>query len=227
MIGRRIARDKAPNPDDVAGQHAVLLAEQLGDREVGALRHAELARHRGELGRRVLGGALDRMAHMKQRARAERAHVVRRHVGVRMDDPDAFGRNIERLADNLRHRGVGALAHVDRAAIEHAAAVSQDVDHCHRRGRRDRCLEADGDAAPAPHRPAAALERRVPFHPRRHALEHLVDRGIAHHGAGRLRAAVAQDVAAAEFDGIELERARHQVGVALVGPYQLRNAEAA
>ena len=46
-------------------------------------------------------------------------------------------------------------------------------------------------------------------------------------GAGRLRAAFAQDVLAPELDRIDPESAGDHVGVALVGPHQLRNAEAA
>ncbi len=45
--------------------------------------------------------------------------------------------------------------------------------------------------------------------------------------AGGLRPAFAQHVLAAELDRVELERARDHVGVALIGPDQLRNAEAA
>ncbi len=52
-------------------------------------------------------------------------------------------------------------------------------------------------------------------------------RGVLHGGAARLRAALAQDVLAAELDRIDAELARDQVGVALIGPDQLRNAEAA
>ena len=59
------------------------------------------------------------------------------------------------------------------------------------------------------------------------AFEHLLDRGVLHHGAGRLRPAFAQQVPAAELDRVDAELARDQVGVALVGPHQLRDAEAA
>ena len=58
-------------------------------------------------------------------------------------------------------------------------------------------------------------------------VQHLLDRGVLDDGAGGVRAALAQQVLAAELDRIELERARHHVGVALVGPHQLRHAEAA
>ena len=75
-------------------------------------------RQRLELVAGLLGGAPHRVAHVEQRARAERAHVVGRHVGVARHDPHGFGRDVEHLADHLRHRGVGALAHVDGAAIE-------------------------------------------------------------------------------------------------------------
>src|SRR4029077_2355559 len=39
--------------------------------------------------------------------------------------------------------------------------------------------------------------------------------------------ALAQEVPAAELDGVDAEAARHHVGVALVGPHELRDAEAA
>ena len=58
-------------------------------------------------------------------------------------------------------------------------------------------------------------------------FEHLRDGGVLHRGAARLRAAFAQDVLAAEFDRVDAELARDQVGVALIGPDELRNAEAA
>ena len=58
-------------------------------------------------------------------------------------------------------------------------------------------------------------------------IEHRGDRGVLHRRAGRLRAALAQDVLAAELDRVDAELARDQVGVALIGPHQLRNAEAA
>ena len=58
-------------------------------------------------------------------------------------------------------------------------------------------------------------------------VEHRLDRGVAHDRAGRLRPAVAQDVLAAKLERIEAERAGDQIGVALIGPNELRNAEAA
>src|SRR6202043_398380 len=51
--------------------------------------------------------------------------------------------------------------------------------------------------------------------------------GILHRRAAGLRPALAQNVLAAEFDRIDAELARDQVGVALVGPDQLRNAKTA
>ena len=146
--------------------------------------------------------------------------------------------SVKHLGDDQRHRGVGALAHVDRPHVERDAAVGADVHDGDRGRRRDRGLEADGDAASAPHdaaapapaaaaAAAAAVERRRPVHPRRHRLQHLRDRGVAHRRAGRLRAALAQQVAAAELERIDAELARDEVGVALIGPHQLRNAEAA
>src|SRR6185437_7251659 len=59
------------------------------------------------------------------------------------------------------------------------------------------------------------------------ALEAGLGAHVLDHGAGRLRTAVAQDVLAPEFDRVHADPARDQVGVALIGPYQLRDAEAA
>ena len=106
-------------------------------------------RQRRELGLGVLGREPHRIAHVIERARAERRHVVGRHVGVGMHDLHRLGRDVEHLGDDLRVGGVGALPHVDGAAIERDAAVGGDVDDRDRRGRRDRGLEADGDAAAA------------------------------------------------------------------------------
>ena len=133
----------------------------------------------------------------------------------------------EHFGDNLRHAGVRALPHIDRVGVEHDAAVGADVHDGARGGRRDRRLEADGDAAAAPNRARAAVEWRIPVHALGDALQHLVDRGILHQRAGRLRAAVAQDVLAAEFHRIHPELARDHVGVAFIGPDELRHAEAA
>ena len=84
-------------------------------------------------------------------------------------------------------------------------------------------------AMPRPRRsvPLPRLESLAPVHPGGEAIEHRLDGGILHGSAGRLRAAFAQNVVAAERDRIEPKRPRHHVGVALVGPHQLRNAEAA
>jgi len=59
-----------------------------------------------------------RVPHVEQRARTECAHIVRRCVSVARNDPHGFSRNIKDLADHLRHRGVRALSHVHRAAVE-------------------------------------------------------------------------------------------------------------
>ncbi len=134
-----------------------------------------LARQRLDLVARLLGGEPHGVAHVEQRARAERAHVVGRHVGVARHDPHRLGRDVEHLADHLRHRGVGALAHVDGAAIERGAAVGGDVDDRDRGGRRDHRLEADGDAAAAPDRAGAAVERLLPVHALGDAIEHGLD----------------------------------------------------
>ena len=97
----------------------------------------------------------------------------------------------------------------------------------HRRGGRDRGLEADARPRGRGADAVAAIERRRPVHARGERVEHALDRRILHDRAGRLRAAFAQDVAAAEFDRVDAELARDQIGVALIGPDELRNAEAA
>ena len=199
-IGRNVIGLVGAGADDVAGLHAVFLAEQVGERNIAAFRLADLARERGDLGLGFLGGKPHRVAHVEQRARAERAHVVGRHVGVARHDADALGRHVEHFADHLRHRRVGALPHVDGAAIKRGAAVGRDVDDGDRRGRRDHRLERDRKAAPTPQRAVAAVERRLPVEPLGDAVEHLLDGGVLQDGAGRLRAAVAQQVLFAELD---------------------------
>jgi len=81
--------------------------------------------------------------------------------------------------------------------------------------------------AAAAHHAGAALERFAPVQPLGHAIEHGLELGVLHDLAGGVRPPLAQEVLAAELERIELERARDHVGVALVGPHQLRNAEAA
>ena len=117
-IGRHVVRLVDAGAHDVAGLHAVFLAEQLGQRSVAALGLAHCARQRLDLVARLLGRELDRVTHVEQRARAQRAHVVGRHIGVALHHLDALGRDVEHLAGDLRHGGVRALAHVDGAAIE-------------------------------------------------------------------------------------------------------------
>src|ERR1019366_7841230 len=97
----------------------------------------------------------------------------------------------------------------------------------YRRGRRNHRLERNREAAPAPHHALAAVEWRFPVEPLGDAVEHLLDGGVFQDGAGRLWAAVAQQVLLAELERIALERARDHVGMALVSPHSLRNAEAA
>ena len=115
----------------------------------------------------VLGREPHRIAHVIERARAERRHVVGRHVGVGMHDLHRLGRDVEHLRHELRIGGVGALPHVDGAAIERDAAVGRDIDDRDRGGRRDRGLEADRDAAALLHRAGAAVERRLHVHAQR------------------------------------------------------------
>ncbi len=136
-IGRHIVRLVGAGADDVARLHAVFLADQLGERNIAAVRLADFARHGGDLGFRLFGGEPHRVPHVEQRARAERAHVVGRHITVARHHADRFRRHVEHFADHLRHGGVGALAHVDGAAIDRDAAIAGDVDDGHRRGRRD------------------------------------------------------------------------------------------
>ncbi len=167
------------------------------------------------------------MTHMERAARAECAHVIGRHVAVRMNDLHGLGLNGEHLGHDLRHCCVGPLPHVDRVHVQCGAAVGADIDDGDRGGGRDRGLEADRQPAAAPDRAAAAIEGRRPVQSRRERVEHLGDRRILHRGAGRLWAALAQDIPATERERIDIEGARNQVGVALIGPDQLRNAEAA
>ena len=87
VIRRDIIGLIAAAADDVAGLHAVFFDEQAGDRRVAAFRLADLAAQRVDLAARVLGGEPHRVAHVEQRARAERAHVVGRDVGIAGDDP--------------------------------------------------------------------------------------------------------------------------------------------
>ena len=226
-IGRRIGRDVGAGPDHVAGLHAVTLAEDFGRRIVGAGRQARFHRERLQPVAGIFGRQPHRVAHVESGAGAERSHVVGRNVGVGQNDADVLGCEIEHLGDDQRHGGIGSLPHVDGIHVERDAAVGADVDDGDRGGWRDRRLEADGNAAPAPHHAGAAVEWRTPVHARRDGLQYFGDGGVPHRGAGRLRPVLAQDVVAAKRQRIDAERARNQIGVALIGPHQLRNAEAA
>ena len=88
-------------------------------------------------------------------------------------------------------------------------------------------LMATAKPRPRRKRAGAAVERLGPVQPLGHAVERALVLGVLQDLAGGVRPAFAQDVLAAEFERIDLERARDHVGVALIGPHQLGNAEAA
>ena len=138
-----------------------------------------------------------------------------------------LGRHVEHLADQLRHGGVGALAHVDGRDVKRGAAVGADIDDGDRRGRRHAGLEREGEAAATLDGAATAIEFVFPAQSVGDVIEDRLERRVLQDGAGRLRAAVAQHVSAAELDRIDVERARHHVGVALIGEGELRHTEAA
>ena len=102
-VRRFVGRHKSRRADHIAGLHAVALLENLGRRIIGAFGQAGLGGKRSQLAARVLGGEPHRIAHVEGRARAERAHVIRRHVGVGMHDADVLGVDVEHLGDDLRH----------------------------------------------------------------------------------------------------------------------------
>ncbi len=162
---------------------------------------------------------------MEQRPRTQCAHVVRRNVGIARHHSHLFGWNVEGLAYDLRHPGVGALAHVYRADVEGHTAIGADVDHRHRCGGRNCSLKRDGETATAPRRPGAAIEGCAPIQPFTQPIQDLLQRSVPEDRAARVRAAVPQQVQASERDRIELERPRDHVGMALVRPGELRDAK--
>ena len=167
------------------------------------------------------------MSHVVGRARAQGPHVERRDVGVGLGHLDAVDGGAEDLGGDLRHRGVGPLPHVRRADLQVAASVGIDGQHRDGRGRRDGGLVADGDAAAALDRAPAPIERAGPVHPPGQFVQHIGDGVFLHDRAGRLRPALAQDILLPELQRVDAELAGDHVGVALVGPAQLWNAEAA
>ncbi len=48
-------------------------------------------------------------------------------VGIRADQPDVAERHAERIGEDLRDDSVGALADVDRALVQHHAAVARNA----------------------------------------------------------------------------------------------------
>ena len=150
-----------------------------------------------------------------------------RAAGIRRPLLRRLGRDVEDLADHLRHGGVRALAHVDGAAKQRGAAVAGDDDIGDRGGGRDHRLDGDGDAATAAQGASAAVEGLGPIQPLRHAVERALVLGVFQDLAGGVRTAFAQDVLAPEFERIDLERPRDHVGVALIGPHQLLNTKTA
>ena len=88
-------------------------------------------------------------------------------------------------------------------------------------------LSATANPRPRRTAPVPRSNGLLPIEPLGDAVEDFLDRGVLQDRTGGLRAAVAQQVLLAEFERIALERARDHVGVALIGPHQLRNTEAA
>src|SRR4029077_18102379 len=81
------------------------------------------------------------------------------------------------------------------------------------------------NAAAAPQRAAAAVERLPPADPLDDAGEQRDGSGILEHGASRLRQPVVEEVLATELDGVEAQFAGDEIGVALMGPDELRHAK--
>src|SRR5215468_9791497 len=86
-------------------------------------------------------------------------------------------------------------------------------------------LAFNRNAAAAPQRAAAAVERLPPGDPLDDAVEHRDGGGILEHGASRLRQPVLEKVLATELDRVEAQLAGDEIGVALIGPDELRHAK--
>ena len=230
-IGRHVARDVAADADDVAGLHACIssgTARRPGRCCPPAGRRSRAQRR--ELVARVLGREPHRVAHVEERARAERRPCHRASRRCRGARPcTASAGTLSTSADDLRHARCRSPAPC-RPCCNRAS-------RCRRPTTLTIATEVVGEidalkpiAMPRPRRtvPLPRSNGPAPVHP--HAPARSSTASIAAScmtRAGRLRAAVAQDVLAAELDRVELERARDHVGVALVGPHQLRDAEAA
>jgi len=83
-------------------------------------------------------------------------------------------------------------------------------------------------AMPRPRRrvPAAAVVWFSPLQQLGRAVEHLLDRRVAPSACRSPAAGLRARIPAPELDRIDAELARDHVGVALVGPDELRDAEA-
>ena len=65
----------------------------------------------------MLGGELNRFAHMKSRTARRSRQIIGHHVGIDAEHLNVTDRNSQLLAGDLRHYGLGALAHLDGAGI--------------------------------------------------------------------------------------------------------------
>ena len=169
----------------------------------------------------VLRRALNRVAHMEQRARSQRAHVVGRDIGIALNDPDGFRRYIKGFADYLRQSGIRALAHIDRAAVKRDRAVGRNIDDRNRRGGRHHRLDRDAESATPPDDAAAAVERLRPCQSVQNSVRTLSSGASVEGLTGGMDCSFAQKVLSTKFGRIEFERARHHVHVAFVGPDEL------
>ena len=161
------SRHEAAGADDVAGLHAVFAAEQISrDRQRCCLPARRLGGERRELRARVLGRQAHRMTHVEGRARAERPHVVGRHVGVGWTTAPLRPRcpAPRRRSAPSRCRSPGPCRPCRNRASQLPSAVT--IDDRDRGGRRNAGLDADGDAAAAPDRAAAAHRTAAASHSR-------------------------------------------------------------
>ena len=108
---------------DVARLHAEFLAKRLRNRVFVLILNPGLGAQGFELFAGMLSGQAHGMAHVKHRSRTQRAHIKRRDIGVSLGNPNALTRGTQHLRNQLCHRGVGTLAHIDGVAKKNRTTI--------------------------------------------------------------------------------------------------------
>ena len=195
---------------------------RFAELDVGFVDPESMGGHRDDLLAQYRARLVDRAGRHRPAAAALGAGPVRRHRGVALDRGDVVDVGTERVGGQLDHGGLDAVAartavhvDVDLAGRLHADRRALGAEMAGRRaGRLDVGREAESDVAALRQRVGLLLAEALMVEDL-HGLLEGVGRGdmVVRHAVGvEVRHLVAaQDVAAAQLDGIDVDLARRDV----------------